>query len=100
MIIKGIYNFKNMNKKTFFLLGAIVLLIAFGVGGYFIWNKWKIISGKNAINKAGETANKIIETALKGVLPEMGVNPLENKPDINPADKFNPFKNIKINPFE
>ena len=82
-----------MNKKTLVILGIIVLLIAFGIGGYFLWNKWKLISGGNAIDMA-------IESSLKGILPKIGVNPLENKPDINPADKFNPFKNIKINPFE
>lgn len=27
-------------------------------------------------------------------------NPIENKPDLNPIDKTNPYKNIKTNPFE
>ncbi len=82
-----------MNKKILVISGAVILLIALGIGGYFLWNRWKLVSDGNAIDKA-------IENSLKGVLPEIGANPLENKPDINPADKFNPFKNIKINPFK
>ena len=66
---------------------ALVLLIAIIAAGYFYWNKWQ---------KAKMTG----ENAAKGVLPSIGVNPLESKPDINPADKANPFKDIKINPFE
>lgn len=93
-----------MNKKTLvvlIILIAIVLLIAIGTGGYIYWNKWKKLqAGKNALEKAGDAAEKIIEGASKGVLPSLGADPLKNKPDINPADKTNPFKNIKTNPFE
>jgi len=93
-----------MNKKTLIILIiliAIVLLAALGAGGYIYWNKWKKSkAGTEALEKAGEAAEKIIESATKGVLPSVGVDPLENKPDINPADKANPFKNIKTNPFE
>ena len=93
-----------MNKKTLIILIvliAIVLLIAFGTGGYIYWNKWKKLqAGKNALEKAGDAAEKIINSASKGVLPSVGVDPLGNKPDINPADKTNPFKDIRTNPFE
>ncbi|MBU2539784.1 hypothetical protein KJ786_01320 [Patescibacteria group bacterium] len=93
-----------MNKKTLIILIvliAAILLIALGVGGYIYWNKWKKLeAGKNALEKAGSAVEKIIEGASKGVLPSLGVDPLEDKPDINPADKANPFKNIKTNPFE
>ena len=93
-----------MNKKTLIILIiliAIVLLAALGAGGYIYWNKWKKLkAGTEALEKAGEAAGKIIEGATKGLLPSVGVDPLENKPDINPADKANPFKNIKTNPFE
>ena len=93
-----------MNKKTLIILIvliAIVLSIALGVGSYIYWNKWKKLqAGKDALEKAGEAAETITESATKGVLPSLGTNPLENKPDINPADKANPFKNIKTNPFE
>ena len=33
-------------------------------------------------------------------LPSINNNPLENKPDLNPASKANPIKDIKTNPFE
>ena len=93
-----------MNKKTIatlITLGAIVLLIAIGTGYYIYWNKSKKIeTGKDALKKAGETAGMITENATKGVLPSLSADPLANNPDINPADKANPFKNVKTNPFE
>jgi len=94
----------GVNKKTLIILIVlitIVLLIALGTGGYIYWNKWKKLQvGKDALEKSGEAAETITGSATKGVLPSLGTNPLENKPDINPADKSNPFKNIKTNPFE
>ncbi len=82
-------------KKEILIIVTAVLLIGLVVGGYFLWNNWK----KSADN-AGETADKITESATKGVLPSIGTNPLESKPDVNPADKANPFKNIITNPFK
>lgn len=90
-----------MNKKNIILLIiAVVLLIGLGVGGCFYWNYLKKSkAGTKALEKAGETAEKITESATQGALPSIGTNPLESKPDINPADKANPYKNIKTNPF-
>ena len=82
-------------KKEILMIVAVVLLIALVIGGYFLRNYWK-----NSANNASETADKITESATKGVLPSIGTNPLENKPDVNPADKANPFKNIITNPFQ
>ncbi|MDP3052449.1 MAG: hypothetical protein Q8N22_00640 [bacterium] len=94
-----------MNKKTLLLLIAAVLLIGLGVGGYFYWNNWRksktgASAEEKALQGAGEAAQKITESASQGTLPSIGANPLESKPDINPADKANPFTNIKTNPFE
>jgi hypothetical protein len=93
-----------MTKKTIFILVAVVLLIGLVMGGYFSWKKWQeskaLAPETKALEKAGEAAEKITESATKGVLPSIGTNPLESKPDLNPADKANPFKNIKTNPFE
>ena len=90
-----------MPKKTIIIIIAVVLLIGLGVGGYFYWNNLKKSkTGVKALEKAGEATGKITESATKGVLPSIGTNPLESKPDVNPADKANPFKNIKTNPFE
>ncbi|MDP3758728.1 MAG: hypothetical protein Q8Q86_03340 [Candidatus Daviesbacteria bacterium] len=87
-----------MNKKILIIIIAVILIIALGVGGYFYWNKKSKI--ENALNRASDALQKLTESVTKGVLPSIQTNPLENKPDINPADKANPFKNIKINPFE
>lgn len=52
-----------------------------------------------AVNSS-EDKSKIIEDAIKGVLPDIQANPLEEKPNLNPVDKTNPYKNIKTNPFK
>lgn len=85
-----------MNKKI--LITAVILIIAVGVGGYFYWNRKSKI--ENALDKAGGALQKLTDSITKGVLPSIQTNPFENKPDINPADKANPYKDIKINPFE
>ncbi len=88
-----------MNRKT--LIIAVILIIAIGVGGYFYWNeRVKTNMGTSALEKISDAAKKITESITKGVLPSIQTNPFENKPDINPADKANPYKDIKINPFE
>ena len=82
------------------LIGAlVVLIIGLAIGGYFLW-KNSIFSENQILDNAGDAANKITESATKGILPSIGINPLEDKPDVNPADKANPFKNIKTNPFQ
>ncbi len=85
-------------KKETLIIIAAVLLIGLIVGGYFLWKNF--FSENEALEKAGEAAEKITESATKGVLPSIGTNPLENKPDVNPVDKTNPFKNIITNPFK
>ena len=89
-----------MNKKILVIIIVAVLIAALGVGGYFYWSKKNKTPGERALEAAGDAAEKLIESATKGVLPSIQTNPLENKPDINPADKANPYKNIKTNPFE
>lgn len=93
----------KISKKTTLILIAVILLIGLLLGGYFGWEKWnksRVSSGIKALESAGEASEKIMESAIKGVLPSIGTDPLENKPDVNPADKANPFKNIKTNPFD
>lgn len=89
--------YKNISRKTIIIIIAAFLLLGLGIGGciYFKSNE-----GQRLLEKIGKAAGKITESAIKGVLPSIETNPLGNKPDINPADKANPFKNIKINPFE
>ena len=87
-----------MPKKTLFIaLAAAVLLLALGAGGYLYLNRPKAPA---ASEEAGGTAESLAQDAARGVLPALGVSPLENKPNVNPVDKINPFKNIKINPFQ
>lgn len=80
------------NKKPLIAGMIIILLIVLGVAGYLYW---KMSATKNA----APTAEDITNSATKGVLPSLEVNPLENQPDINPASNANPIKDIKTNPF-
>ena len=92
-----------MTKKIIIAIVAVVLLIGLGIGGYLYWNSQKKSESApetNAIEKAGEAAEQITEEATKGVLPSIQTNPMENKPDVNPASQANPIKDIKTNPFE
>ncbi len=87
-----------MPKKQILILIAVVLLIGLGIAAYFYWQK---SPEEEALEKAGEAAKKITESATQGTLPSMDIqsNPLEKVPDVNPASQANPFKDIKTNPF-
>ncbi len=76
-------------KKSYLIAAAsvIVLLILLGAG------YWYVRSGKTEVKVTTETPNE-------EVVPSVSTNPLDNKPNINPVDQTNPFKNIKTNPFE
>ncbi len=91
----------NISKRNWIILiSAAILLVVLTVGGYLLWNNYKKLKAQEALDNAKGTAEKIIEDAIKGTLPSFGTNPLEGKPNINPADSGNPIKNIKTNPFE
>ncbi len=91
-----------MDKKTTIIIAALsaILLIALVVGGCFYWINFKKSKTTDILKNAGNAAEDITNSATKGVLPSLETNPLENKPDVNPADKANPFKDIKTNPFK
>ena len=79
-------------NKSALIITIIILLIiiVLGVAGFFYWK---------AKNKAASALEDALKNAAQGVLPEIQTNPLENKPDLNPASNANPIKDIKINPF-
>lgn len=91
-----------MYKKTHIIAITLILfLVSLGIAGYIYWrNTQKLEAEREAIENAGQMTDDAIENATKGVLPPVTVNPLESKPDVNPADQANPFKDIKTNPFE
>lgn len=92
-----------MNKKTIIILVVCILIIGGLVGGYFYWAMSKApkeVEKTELPKTVSNTAEEITDSATKGVLPELQPNPLENKPNINPAEAANPIKDIKTNPFE
>jgi hypothetical protein len=68
-------------------VSVIVLLILLGTGFWYWQTK------KNSIIITPEVINE-------AVVPLVSTNPLDNKPNINPIDQTNPYKNIKTNPFQ
>lgn len=87
-------------KKSILILIVVGVIIGLGIGGYFYWKSKQTTPEQQATKGAGEAVQKITESASQGVLPSVSTNPLENKPDVNPVDKTNPFKDMKTNPFE
>ena len=88
-------------KKSILTLIVVVIVIGLVIGGYFYWKKYiKVSLEIKAVENAGDSAQKITDSATQGILPEINANPLENKPEVNPVDKTNPFKDLKTNPFE
>ena len=74
---------------------------------FFAWKKFKAPQLQaektvNEIEKTGEAAEIITESATQGVLPSINstANPYENISETNLVEKANPFKNIKTNPFK
>lgn len=93
---------KEINK-IIIIVAVAAVCAGIGTGGYFYWKNLQKSKANNEIKSldaAENTAAKITESATQGTLPSIGTNPLENKPNINPVDNANPFKNIKTNPFE
>jgi len=89
--------------KIIIIIVAVVVVIGLGVGGYLVWvnlKKSKEAPETTSTENATGTAEKIMEEATKTALPSIQTNPLEDKPDVNPASKANPIKDIKTNPFD
>ncbi|MDO8561268.1 MAG: hypothetical protein Q7S05_00370 [bacterium] len=71
-------------NKTLIIASAVVVIIVIGLGVYMFLK-----------------ANQSVPAAAPAGSVSYGTdNPLENKPDLNPADKTNPFKTLKTNPFD
>lgn len=73
----------SMHKKTVVLVvSGIVVAIALATAWYLAGSRQSPV-------------DSLVPASAYGT-----DNPLEKKPDLNPADKTNPFANIKTNPFE
>lgn len=93
-----------MNKKILIPILAVSLIAMLAGAGYVYWNKKSKIAApqpqSNDPEKTSVAEDKIADDATRGVLPAIQINPLKDKPDLNPVDKTNPYKNIKTNPFK
>ncbi len=76
-------------KKSYLIVATSVIVLLILLGASY----WYLRSGKRDVKVATETPKE-------EVLLSVSTNPLDNKPNINPVDQTNPFKNIKTNPFE
>lgn len=85
-------------KKIVLVSLAIVFVLALALGAYFYWPKPGTPSPTPTPEQAA--GDLLIDNVNQAVLPDLNSNPLQNKPDINPAEQGNPFNNVKTNPFE
>jgi flagellar basal body-associated protein FliL len=51
-------------------------------------------------DNSGQSASSTEQSLLENIVSSATANPVENKPDINPASQTNPIRKIKTNPFE
>lgn len=91
----GVLPTQNKKIVLIVIVVAIIVVSALGVSVYFYWQNHK----KVAPNVLPNGANNITNNTTRGVLPSIKTNAIENKPDVNPVDKANPYKDIKVNPF-
>lgn len=91
---------KNIAMAVF--IAAVVVVLA--IGGYRYWKNGQLVQQPAATSTVATaaTAEAITQSATQGTVPSIGsaINPLDSKPDLNPADKTNPFNSVKINPFQ
>jgi FtsZ-interacting cell division protein ZipA len=94
-------------KKTILIILLSIAVVGLIIGGYFVCKKYfpfwekKASSESQAIDQASKAADLLGEKTSQGTLPDItSKNPLQNKPDVNPVDQTNPFKDLKTNPFE
>jgi len=81
----------HKRKEIIWSVVAVVVVLA-AIGGYYYFSNTQ--TTESDIQSAIDAANSITESATQGVLPSLGevTNPLNNKPDINPTSKTNPFQ--------
>ncbi len=84
-------------KKEYLIAIAVAVLVVLLSVGYWYWQSGKV----EPEQPAAKVEEEVVPETVNGevVLPD-SIKPLESKPDINPADQANPYKNIKTNPFE
>lgn len=92
-------------KNVILIIISVAILAALLFFGLQYFNKLKeepaLTQEEQTIKNLGDDLDTIKNAATQSVLPDIktDTNPLENKPDINPVDKANPFKDLKTNPF-
>lgn len=85
---------KENKKRIIFIALAVVglVLVVLIILFTYLW--------RQNTQTRQNTQAEVLQEATKGVLPSVSNNPLENKPNLNPADNTNPIREVKTNPFE
>jgi len=101
-----------MNRKIIVSVFACATIAVLVIVGYFFNGGGKKAElspspvsseNKNAtenITAIGDQSDQLNESIAKGTLPSIQTNVLEEKPDLNPVEKTNPYTDIKTNPFK
>lgn len=77
-----------------------VLVIALAVWAYYFYGGTTTAPEKTTETEPfvpSEATTSVTENILPAI--EAQSNPLQDVPDVNPAEKSNPFSNVKTNPF-
>lgn len=85
-------------KKIIIIVFVIVILVALGIGGWFLFKK-------STENKITQGNLKITQGNLQGfgeqIFDKIEQNPTEKIPDINPFQQIkNPYEEAYSNPFK
>lgn len=87
------------------IIVSVVILVALLFFGLQYFDKSREKSAltpeEQTIEDLSDDLDTIKSAATQAVLPDIktDTNPLESKPDINPTNKINLFKDLKTNPF-
>ncbi|MDP3729496.1 MAG: hypothetical protein Q8R26_01950 [bacterium] len=81
--------------KVGWIIGILIVLTVIGGGVFYVLQK-KADTTKVAPAVTEEVAESI--EALEEAAPDVGANPIEKIPELNPVEAVNPFK--YKNPFE
>lgn len=94
----------RLHKKILLVITVLILLFMAATLGVDYWYMGTLTNVQERDVKIFEDVEEqsevLSESATQGVLPSIQTNPLEDKPNINPADKANPFTHIETNPFK
>ncbi len=89
-----------MNKKALISAGVTIVVAAL-IAWYFAT---KTGTGEKPASSPPATSSEsaAVQRAAQAAVPSFGdvTSPLQNQPNVNPAENANPLQSVKTNPFQ